>query len=77
MKIAILSDSHRMINLTQDAINMLKDKNIEYLIHSGDLEVKENLDILKNSGIIYVSVFGNNDYNLMQYQNQYKILADL
>ena len=73
MKIAILSDSHRKPDLTQDAVDMLKTKGAKYLIHAGDLEIKENLDILKNSGLVYTSVFGNNDYNLMQYQDSYKI----
>jgi uncharacterized protein len=73
MKIAVLSDSHRKTDLTSEAVDMLKAKGAEFLIHAGDLEIKENLDILKNSGLIYTSVFGNNDYNLVQYQNQYNI----
>jgi len=73
MKIAIISDSHRKTTLTQQSIDHLKSKGAQYIIHAGDLEIKENLDILKNSGLIYVAVFGNNDYNLIQYQNQYKI----
>lgn len=57
----------------QDAIDMLKEKNPKYIIHAGDLEIKENLEILKKSKITYISVFGNNDYNLVQYQNDYNI----
>ena len=76
MKIAVISDSHRKIELTSQAIDMLKSKGAKYLVHAGDLEIKENLDLLKNSGLIYVSVFGNNDYNLIQYQNQYKIFKE-
>ena len=55
------------------AIEYLKSQDCEILIHAGDMEVVESLDILKNSGLIYTSVFGNNDYNLVQYQNNYKI----
>lgn len=73
MKIAILSDSHHKTILTSQAIEMLKSKGAQYLIHAGDLEIQENLDILKNSGLPYVSVFGNNDYNLIQYSNNYNI----
>jgi putative phosphoesterase len=76
MKIAIMSDSHRKTTLTKEAIEHLIKKGAKYLIHAGDLEIKENLDLLKNSGIIYVSVFGNNDYNLIQYQNDYKIYKE-
>ena len=73
MKIAVLSDSHRETTLTKEAINMLKSKGAKYIIHAGDLEIIENLDILKDSGLISISVFGNNDYNLYQYQNDFNI----
>ncbi len=76
MKIAVISDSHRKTDLTAQAIDMLKSKGAQYLVHAGDLEIKENLDLLKNSGLAYASVFGNNDYNLIQYQNQYKIYKE-
>ena len=75
-KIAVLSDSHKKVSLTQEAINMLKKKGAKYIAHAGDLELKENLDVLKNSGLIYVSVFGNNDWALTQYQNDYKIYKE-
>ena len=75
-KIAVLSDSHRKVDLTKDAIDMLKAKGAQYIAHAGDLELKENLDVLKNSGLIYVSVFGNNDWDLIKYQNDYKIYKE-
>ena len=73
MKIALMSDAHLKTSLMSDAINFLKVKGAKYIAHAGDLEIKENLDLLKNSGLVYVSVFGNNDYDLYQYQNDYKI----
>ena len=76
IKIAVLSDSHRKDKLTYDAIEMLKSKDAQYIVHAGDLEIKENLDILKNSGLVSISVFGNNDHNLYQYQNDYNIFKE-
>ncbi len=73
LKLGILSDSHRKVELTKDAIQLLKSKGSDYLIHAGDLEIKENLKLLKQSELVYISVFGNNDYNLLQYQNSYNI----
>lgn len=73
LKIALLSDSHRKTELTKEAIELLKNKGAQYLIHAGDLEIQENLELLKNSELTYISVFGNNDYNLIEYSNQYKI----
>ncbi|MGK0255779.1 MAG: putative phosphoesterase [Arcobacteraceae bacterium] len=75
-KIAVLSDSHMKTDLTRDAVDMLKEKGARYIVHAGDLQIKENLDILKESGLIYVSVFGNNDWSLTQYQNDYKIYQE-
>ncbi len=73
MKIAILSDSHRKTDLTLKALEMLKQKGAQYLIHAGDLEIEENLKALKDSNLTYVSVFGNNDQNLVQHQHKYNI----
>lgn len=73
MKIALLSDSHRKPDLTLQALDYLKSKGAQYLVHAGDLEIEENLKILKNSELPYVSVFGNNDYGLVSLQNKYNI----
>ncbi len=73
MKIAILSDSHKKVLLTSQAIEHLKSKGASYLLHAGDLEVEENLELLKNSNLTYVSVFGNNDRQLYNLQNNYNI----
>jgi len=75
-KVAVLSDSHKKVDLTDDAIEMLKSKGAQYIVHAGDLVLKENLELLKNSGLIYVSVFGNNDRALTQYQNDFKVYAE-
>jgi len=76
LNVAILSDSHTKTKLTQDAVDMLKSKGAEYLIHAGDLETKEHLDILHNSKLPYITIFGNNDYNLVQYQDLYNIYKE-
>ena len=46
IKIGILSDSHKKVTLTSQAIDYLKSKDARYLIHAGDLEVEENLQLL-------------------------------
>lgn len=71
--IAVLSDSHHKTDLTFEAIEHLKSEGAKYLIHAGDLEIKQNLQTLKDSGLPYVSVFGNNDQALIQYSNNYNI----
>ncbi len=76
IKIAVLSDSHRKVELTAQAIEHLKQKGATYLVHAGDLEIRKNLELLKNSGLTYVSVFGNNDMALFSLQNEYKIFKE-
>lgn len=73
IKIGVLSDSHKKTTLTQQAIDHLKTKDIQYIIHAGDLEIVENLEILQNSGLPTVLVFGNNDYNLISHAHEYNI----
>ncbi len=76
IKIAILSDSHRKVDLTLQAIEHLKNKGASYLVHAGDLEIEENLKLLKNADLPYVSVFGNNDIRLVPLQDNYKIYQE-
>ena len=73
MKIAILSDSHTKVALTNDAIEFLKLQGASYLIHAGDLGSEENLKLLKESKLPYICVFGNNDYNLIEIAHNYNI----
>jgi uncharacterized protein len=73
LSIAVLSDSHKKTNLTHEAIEHLKQEGAQYIIHAGDLEIEQNLQLLKNSELPYVSVFGNNDHGLVQYSYLYNI----
>ncbi len=73
MKVAVLSDSHKKVDFTKEAIDFLKSEGAQYLIHAGDLCLQENLELLKNSSLPYVCVYGNNDNSLVHLSNEYKI----
>jgi uncharacterized protein len=73
MKIGILSDSHLKSDYTKEVIDFLKENGSEYLIHAGDLCIEKNLELLENSGLKYISVFGNNDRSLLPLQSKYFI----
>lgn len=73
MKIGVLSDSHYKSEYTKEVVDFLKEKKSQYLIHAGDLCIKQNLEILKDSGLTYISVFGNNDTKLLALANDYNI----
>lgn len=73
MKIAIVSDSHLRIDYLKTCIEFLKNEGCEYLIHAGDICSLEGLQVLKNSSLKYISVFGNNDRNLFEYSLYFNI----
>ena len=73
MKIAVVSDSHRKIDFTKEALEFLKAQGASYVIHAGDLEVEANLKTLKDLNLPYVTVFGNNDRPLINVANNYNI----
>ena len=73
MKIGILSDSHHKNDYLKECIEFLKKENCEYLIHAGDICSKDGLDILKDSNLKYIAVFGNNDRELFQFSEDYNI----
>ncbi|RXJ66818.1 YfcE family phosphodiesterase [Halarcobacter ebronensis] len=73
MKVGILSDSHTKSGYTKEVISHLKASGADYLIHAGDLCLEENLKSLEDSGLTYVSVFGNNDFSLISLSSKYNI----
>ena len=73
MKIGILSDSHLKSDYTKDVIDFLKKEDCQYLIHAGDLCIEKNLQLLEESNLSYVAVFGNNDRNLLPLASKYNI----
>jgi putative phosphoesterase len=76
LKIAVLSDPHLKTGLMDDALKMLLSKDAQYIIHAGDFQIKENLELLHSKNLPYVSVFGNNDMMLYSLQNDFKIYKE-
>lgn len=73
MKIGILSDSHFKSDYTKEVVSLLKKDGAKYLIHAGDLCLEDNLRLLHESDLTYVSVFGNNDMSLISLSSKYNI----
>ena len=73
MKIGIVSDSHKKTGFLKDAIDRLKADGANFLIHAGDIVLKEGLELLKESSLPYKAVFGNNDARLYEYAKEYDI----
>ncbi|PUE64448.1 YfcE family phosphodiesterase [Arcobacter caeni] len=73
MKIGILSDSHLKSDYTKEVIDFLKEIESDYLVHAGDLCLEKNLQLLEESGLKYMAVFGNNDRHLLSLASNYNI----
>ena len=76
IRIGIISDPHKKYLLLKDSIEYLKTKKIDYLLCAGDIVIKKNLDLIHNSKINYICVFGNNDNDLIQYSSSYNIFKE-
>ena len=73
MIIGILSDSHLNSDYSKEFIDLLKENACEYLIHAGDLCKEKNLQLLEESNLKYIAVFGNNDRGLLSLSSKYNI----
>lgn len=74
--IGILSDSHTKTDLHAEAIEHLCSLGAEYLLHAGDIMLKEHLDMLVETGLPYACVFGNNDTALIPLYGEYNIYQE-
>lgn len=76
MKIGLLSDTHSKKGRSQRVIDHLKANGAEFLIHAGDIVKPEILDQLKNSGLSYIAVYGNNDAGLVTFHTKYNLVQE-
>lgn len=76
MKIGILSDTHSKVKKAKRALDTLVEDGAEFIIHAGDIVELEVLEMLKNSGLKYVAVYGNNDAHLAQYHSSYNLVQE-
>lgn len=74
MKIAIISDTHDNLATLNQALDWLNRKNVEIIIHCGDVSTTATLENLINrfSGPIYL-VLGNTDNLILTRKNNVKI----
>ena len=76
MKIGILSDTHSKVQKAKEGLDMLIENGAEFIVHAGDICEYETLELLKNCGVRYVAVYGNNDAHLAEYHNQYNLVQE-
>lgn len=76
MKIGIISDTHTKVKKAQRAIDTLINDGAEFIVHAGDIVEFETLELLKNCGLRYVAVYGNNDAHLVHHHNHYNLVQE-
>lgn len=76
MKIGILSDTHKKKRLAREVVEHLKIMGAEFLVHAGDIVEEDTLELLKNSGLRYIAVYGNNDAHLASLHNNYNLVQE-
>lgn len=73
MKIAIISDLHSEPNFLREALEVMIRDGASYILNAGDSCLEENLKIIKKTKLPNISVFGNNDFNLLPLSCEYNI----
>lgn len=76
MKIGIISDTHTKVKKALRAINTLIEDGAEFIIHAGDIVDVEILNLLHESGVEYVAVYGNNDAHLAEFHTQFNLVQE-
>ncbi len=76
MKIGIISDTHKKVGKAKKALDMLIENGVEFIIHAGDIVEIQTLELLKNSGLEYIAVYGNNDSHLLEHQKLYNLVQE-
>ena len=76
MKIGVISDTHTKVKKAARAIDTLIKDGAEFMIHAGDIVEVEVLELLKNCGLRYEAVYGNNDSHLAHFHSQYNLVQE-
>ncbi|MCF6309490.1 MAG: YfcE family phosphodiesterase [Sulfurimonas sp.] len=76
MRIGVISDTHSKVKKAQRALDVLIKDGAEFIIHAGDIVEVETLELLKNCGLKYVAVYGNNDAHLATYHADFNLVQE-
>ncbi len=76
MRIGIISDTHSKVAMAGEALDLLIKNGAEFIIHAGDIGEVQTLNLLKNCGVGYVAVYGNNDAHLAEFHGKYNLVQE-
>lgn len=61
MDIGVVSDTHNNLKNIDKIISIFNDKNLDFVIHTGDVTTADTLDRFSNLNCPLLGVYGNND----------------
>ncbi len=61
MFVGVISDSHDNVPKLRAAVDLLRARGVEHIVHAGDYVALFAVKVLTQSGIPFTGVFGNND----------------
>ncbi|NLK66600.1 MAG: YfcE family phosphodiesterase [Campylobacteraceae bacterium] len=76
LKVGLISDSHQRSDVTRSAVDYLLKKEIDLLLHAGDIMEFETLECMKNSSVPYVAVLGNHDTHLREFMSEFELFSE-
>lgn len=76
MKIGLLSDMHGRVQMTESVLECLIKNGANYLICAGDIVSLKCLELIKESGLPYKAVLGNNDIYLIEHIQNYELFKE-
>jgi putative phosphoesterase len=76
VKIGIISDTHKKVGRSKKVIDLLKEHGAQQIIHAGDIVKQEILDLLEESMLPYIAVYGNNDAHLYRLNHEYNLVEE-
>ena len=77
VKIAIMSDSHDNIEKIISSLDIIKNANIDLIIHAGDFCSPYTAFPFKGISIPFVGVFGNNDGDKLNLRDKFKKIGTI
>ncbi|WP_169753974.1 YfcE family phosphodiesterase [Campylobacter curvus] len=75
-KLGLISDTHFKPDIAREAIDILKREGAQMLLHAGDIVELDTLLAMRESGLEYRAVLGNNDDELAKFKGEFKLFDE-
>ena len=77
MKVGMISDSHDNLPAVEAAVQTMRERNVEVILHAGDIVAPFVVPILARSGARVYAVYGNNDGERAGLRRKFKKIGEI